>query len=121
MAIESRGIYQYGLFIDNSTLDSIISKLKDKTDVQSFKNNIGLITYTDFIGEFVSLNGKMLDTELTFHFMPLYRQPTLYKTTYKNNDQVIEEIKTRLGFYLHPSFDYCTYIGELKGSYTYIV
>ena len=50
-------------------------------------------------------------------YMPLKNYPTLFKQAYNNMDEIVKEMKSKIGEYLPEDFDYRSRICHISGTY----
>ena len=133
MSMRDYAFYDYGMILDEETIKKIASKVPDNTehydicDLGYELNDKGICEYVgSFTGEAQELTDdgaptwcgdtKEYDNDMLF-YVPLSNYPTLFKKAYNNMDEVISELKEKLGKYLPDDFDYRTRIHYICGTY----
>lgn len=134
----SMGYYamtDYGLVLDNDTIKVIASKVfVDDYDENESAYDLGYDLYengiceltSEFTGEAQELtdngevtwgcNSKQYNADFIV-YIPLSRYPTLFKKAYNNMEEVVGELKSKVGKYLPDDFDYRSNICYICGTY----
>lgn len=133
----SMGYYamtDYGLVLDDDTIKVIASKVFDDYDESEDAYDLGYSLYengfceltSEFTGEAQELtdNGeitwgcdsKRYNAECIV-YVPLSHYHTLFKKAYDNMDEIIDELKSKVGKYLPDNFDYRNNIRYICGTY----
>jgi len=138
MSMRYNAVDEYGLVIDEETAKYMIEKLSkedrdffddydENDDIQYELYEYGICEYiSDFTGEANTLRDDGLISwdldKVTYYqgdpvcFVGL-RFPTLFKQAYKNMDEIIDELKYKVGKYLPEDFDYRNKICSICGVY----
>jgi hypothetical protein len=125
----------YGLVLDGETIKLIASKVFD--DFADDDEEYGDWSYElydkgicDYIGEFTG-EAQELNDDGTFIwgadyevynadaicYVPLTKYPTLFKKSYNNMNEIVDEFKSKLGKYLSEDFDYRSRVCHICGTY----
>ena len=133
MSMRDYAIYDYGMILDEETTKLIVSKAFDNITYDDICD-LGYELYEKGICEYISEftgeaqevddNGagtwcgdtKEYDSDILF-YVPLSNYPTLFKKAYSNMDEIISELKDKLGEYLPDDFDYRSRIRYICGTY----
>lgn len=133
MSMKDYAFYDYGMILDGETVKLIASKAFDNITYNDICD-LGYKLYEkgicEYIGEFtgeaqeVDDNGagtwcgdtKEYDSDMLF-YVPLSNYPTLFKKAYNNMDEIVSELKDKLGEYLSEDFDYRSGIHYICGTY----
>jgi hypothetical protein len=125
-------VTDYGFILDEETINNIASQIFD--DFFESNNDWGYELYEkgicEYIGEFTG-EAQEVNDDGTFYwggdyeaynndvicYVPLAKYPTLFKRAYNNMDEIIDEIKSKLGEYLTEDFDYRSRICHICGTY----
>lgn len=133
MSMRDCAIDDYGLVLNKDTINDIASQIfKDYTEnTDSYWGyelyDKGICEYiSEFTGEAQELTddgvytwgGACEDYECdTICYIPLSKYPTLFKRAYNNMEEIIEEVKSKVGEYLTEDFDYRNNIRHICGTY----
>lgn len=132
MGMRYYGVDDYGMLFDKEAMEIVVKALgcyedcDDMDDMMWELEYAGICEYiSDFSGESVPLYdsgiGMWNDTENYFGdpicFFPLSNKPSLFKQAYNGMDDVIAEIKDKIGKYLPEDFDYRSRIRRITGAY----
>ena len=138
MSMQDYGVNDYGLLVDYETLKLMTeAKLGDDFDPDDFWG--GEVSYaTDFyedgileyIGDFTGQSCRIDDDgrdawggevenyrEEWMTYIPCDRQSTLFERAYRNVDEIIEEMKQKVGELLPDDYDYRKNIVHVVGTY----
>lgn len=138
MAMQDYRVNDYGLLVDYKTLKLLAeAKLGDEFDPDDFFDNDisyatdfyeeGILEYIgDFTGETRRINDNGLDDwggEVEYYkedwitYIPCDCQFTLFKRAYRDVDEIIEEMKQKVGGLLPEDYDYRNNIVHVVGTY----
>ena len=133
MSMRDYAVDDYGLVLDNETVKTIASKLfddynanEDAIDLAHELYNRGVCEYiSEFTGEAQEIDEKGYcyseDSIQYYSDVVVYVQtlhfPTLFRNAYNNMDEIVEELKNRVGEYLPEDFDYRSRIRHICGTY----
>lgn len=132
MSMRDYAVDDYGLVLDEETIKAIISKLDvepldEDTDLAYILYDEGICEYiSEFTGEaqVVQDNGYfdwgrdyIPFKSDSIAYVPLTHYPTLFKKAYNNMEEIIDELKSKLGEYLPEDFDYRSRIRHICGTY----
>ncbi len=135
MSTHYYGVDDYGLVLDANALNLIAAKLfDDYTDeawdedkyefIESVAEKLDLGYASNFTGELYRIRDDGY-TEWGYeepyeddcvYYVPLSNYPTLFNTSYKNMDEIVEEMKQKVGQYLPDTFPYSQQIRHIVGS-----
>ena len=133
MSMKYYGFYDYGMILDEKTVKLIASKVLDNIEHDDICD-LGYKLFDEGICEYISEftgdaqeisdngagdnweNTKEYDNDILF-YVPLYNYPTLFKKAYNDMDEIISELKEKLGEYLPEDFDYRSKIYHISGTY----
>lgn len=132
MSMRDYAVNDYGMLLDDETAlmlaNGIGYILDDYNPIESAKQELYEGGYCEYIGEFTGEAIGISDNGLgdwsntiefcrdTIHYIVL-RYPTLFHAPYKNMDDVVDELKEKIGEYLPDDFDYRSRICEIVGTY----
>lgn len=133
MSMKYCSVTDYGLVLDDDTIKVIASKVFSDYDESESAYDLGYDLYengiceyiSEFTGDIATLdNGsiywgseyKEYNADCIF-YVPLSRYPTLFKNPYNNMEEIIDELKSRIGEYLPEDFDYRNNIRHICGTY----
>lgn len=132
MSMRHYAFDDYGLVLDKETVKIIASQVfddytEDETDTVFDLCDKGICECIgEFTGEAHELSddgmfswyddSRSYDYEL-IAYIPLKNYPTLFKQAYKNMDEIVEEMKSKIGEYLPEDFDYRSRICHISGTY----
>lgn len=136
MSMQETGISEYAFLFTDETLRLIAKKLfSDYTD-EKYNEAMGLYVYD--IKEKLSLNYEGEFTGSTYLlkedgcpdffsednyssnillYLPLENEISLFKTSYKNMEEVVSEIRKKIGDYLPDDYNYRKNICLICGTY----
>lgn len=134
MSMRKYAVNDYGMVLDEETMKIIASKVFNSyvDDIEDLENldyylyNKGICDYiTDFTGEaqIIRDNGYVLFTDDNIYnadsiaYVSLSKYPTLFKKAYDNMEEIIDELKSKIGEYLTEDFDYRSRIRHICGTY----
>ena len=138
MSMRYNAVDEYGLVIDEETAKYIVKKLSEEdkelfNDCDSYQNvQFTLYDYgicdciSEFTGEANTLRDDGLiswnaDEVIYYRSDPIcfvqLRFPTLFKQAYKDMDEIVDELKYKVGKYLPEDFDYRNKICNICGVY----
>ena len=133
MSMKNYGFYDYGMILDEETIKIIAAKAFDSIEYDDICDlgyklfDEGICDYmSEFTGDAqeISDNGagdswgntEEYDSDILF-YVPLSNYPTLFKKAYNDMDEIISELKEKLGEYLPDDFDYRSRIYHISGTY----
>lgn len=134
MSMKYYAMTDYGLVLDNDTIKVIASNVFEDCDENESVYDLGYDLYengiceltSEFTGEAQALtdNGEFTwgcDSKQynadSIVYVPLSRYPTLFKKAYNNMEEIIDELKSKVGEYLPDDFDYRSNIRYICGTY----
>lgn len=135
MSMRDYAVDDYGLLLDMETVKMIAAKViddytetEDPMCVWAYElYDHGICEYiSEFTGEAQELsdNGlfSWLDNYKSYNcdiiaYVPLKKYPTLFKRAYSDMEEIIEELKSKVGEYLPEDFDYRRNICHICGTY----
>lgn len=131
MSMRDYAVSDYGLLLDDETMKIILSRVyPDYTDEDDMAYELyseGICEYiSEFTGESMPIrdNGELdwvADSEDyrndVIAFVSISNLPSLFKKAYENMDELIDELKEKLGEYLPDGFDYRSRIRYICGTY----
>lgn len=137
MSMREYPVDDYGLVFNGNHLNMLAAKLcEDYTDEDFDKNRydyydivkdkLSLQSIPEFTGEALSVENDGItvwdDTQDiyigdTIYYLNLSKYPTLFKVAYKNMNEIIDELKTKIGKYLPNDFPYRNFIRHIVGTY----
>ena len=133
MSMREYAVSDYGMILDEETIKVIASKVYEdysegeEDDWGYVLSDEGICDYiSEFIGEAQSLEDDGTFTWGdnytnyncdTIYYISLSHYPTLFKKAYESMDEVIDELKSKLGEYLSEDFDYRSRICHISGTY----
>lgn len=138
MAMRDYGVNDYGLLVDYGTLKLMAeAKLGDDFDPDDFWSDEvsyatdfceeGILEYIgDFTGGTCLISDDGTDAwggeanvyrEEWIAYIPCDRQSTLFKRAYRDVDEIIEEMKQKVGELLPDDYDYRKNIVHVVGTY----
>lgn len=133
MSMRDYAVNDYGLVLDEDTINDIASQIfedyTENTDTywgyELYEKGI-CEWISEFTGEAQELTGDGVFTWGgdskdyscdAICYVPLSKYPTLFMKAYNNMDEIIDELKTKLGKYLTEDFDYRSRICHICGTY----
>lgn len=134
MSMKYCSVTDYGLVLDDNTIKVIASKVFSDYDENESAYDLGYDLYENGICEYISEftgdtatlddNGgiywgseyKEYNADYVF-YVPLSYYPTLFKNPYNNMDEIVDEMKLKVGEYLPDDFDYRNNIRHICGTY----
>lgn len=138
MSVRDYGVNDYGLLLTEETMKILASKIcEDYTneEYEAFKyefNDVVVDHLCDYISNFdgeairirddgsddwYANNSSEFFSDDTIYFIPLMNYPVLFKPAYASMDEVVAEMKDKVGEYLPDGFDYRNYIRHIVGTY----
>ena len=137
MSSRDYGIDDYGLVLDSGDLKHFASKYCDDYTEEEYENDplsfIEMLTYnldvnyaSDFTGEaFIVgddgytqwVSGSMAYNCDVIYYVPVNKYASLFKASYRDMDEVIDELKDKVGKYLPEDFDYRNKFRHISGTY----
>lgn len=138
MSMQNYGVNDYGLLVDYETLKLMAeAKLGDEFDPDDFFGND--VSYAeefyeegilDYIGDFTGETCRICDDgtdawggeaeayrEDWLAYIPCDLQPSLFKRAYRDVNEIIEEMKQKVGDLLPEDYDYRNNIVHVVGTY----
>ena len=129
MSMREYAAEDYGLVLDAKTMRYICDKMfTDDTmegDEISALNDEGICNYFgEFSGEAFCINDNgedIWDRSTSYScdevlYVPLKKWPSLFRTAYKDFNEIIEELKEEVGKYLPEDYDYRSNIRHIIGT-----
>ena len=136
MSMRDYAVDDYGLVLDSNAMHIIASKVFDDLTDEEWAADVwgcaydacdkaGLEYICDFTGEVFDVEDDGLDDYRsgnpyrndTLFYMPLSEHPRLFVRTYKNMNEIVAELRLRLGRYLPDNFDYRGNFKHVVGTY----
>lgn len=133
MSMRDYAVDDYGLVLDEDTINDIASQIfEDYTE--NTKTYWGYELYEngicEWISEFTGEAQELTDDGVytwggdskdyscdVICYVPLSKYPTLFRKAYNNMEEIIDELKSKLGKYLTEDFDYRSRIRHISGTY----
>ena len=131
MSMRDYGVDDYGLVIDEKTGMYMATKA-----IKDYDKNVDEWEYClyeegicEYISDFTGETNVLLDdgnpnwSESKYYntdvicYVSVERIPTLFKKAYNNIDDIIEEMKRKIGEYLPEDYDYRNNICKITGTY----
>ena len=136
MSMRDYGVNDYGMIVTEETMKLLASRYYDDYTEESWEEDWycyadelyddGVIEYiSEFTGESMEVqdngnhvwsSGETYDND-RIYYVSLLNCSTLFKAAYNNMDELVGELKERLGKYLPEGFDYRNNIRHIVGSY----
>jgi hypothetical protein len=130
MSMKYYAVNDYGMVLDEKTAKMILSKIinnydESEEDWRYTLYDEGICEYiSDFTGEATCINDEGEDVwSDTYYYdnnelicVPL-RIPKLFERVYSNIDEMVNELKEKLGEYLPDGYDYKSRICHICGTY----
>lgn len=135
MSTRYYGVDDYGLVLDANALNLIAVKLYDDcteeawaSDKWEFIEGVSESLGLDYISNFTGELHHIRDDGYTdwgcedpydddcIYYVQLSEYPRLFSTSYKNFDEIIDEMKRKVGQYLPETFPYRENIRHIVGS-----
>lgn len=146
MSMRDYAVQDYGLVINKETIKAIAEKMfmSDYEDAPNPKvafnadfaedpyaficeveDALRLCSFSEFTGEAFKLkdDGEVnwLETisysNSNIYYLPIENQPSLFKAAYASVDEIVDEFKRKMSFYLPEDFDYRNNICMISGTY----
>ena len=132
MSMRDYAVDDYGLVLDEETTKVIASKVFDDytEDVADWGYELYISGICEYIGEFTGEAQEITDDgtciwggnyeeyyDDVIYYVPLTKYPTLFKKSYNNMEEIIDEFKSKIGEYLPEDFDYRSRICHICGTY----
>lgn len=132
MSMRTYAFDDYGLVLDNETVKIIGSQVFDDytPDEEDIVYDLCDKGICECIGEFNGEAHELNDDGSfswyydshsydfdTIAYIPLKNYPTLFKQEYNNMDEIVAEMKSKIGEYLPEDFDYRSRICHISGTY----
>ena len=134
MSMKDYALYDYGMILDEETMKTIASKVFD--DFVDDDNICGLgydlqdEGICEYVSEFTGEAQELTDSGAgtwcgdtieynsdALCYVPLSNYPTLFEKAYNNIDEIINELKEKVGAYLPEDFDYRSRLRYICGTY----
>lgn len=129
MSMREYAYDDYGLILDNSTMEHIfVKKFNEPIDDE----NVGwalcdaefCVCAPQFTGEafYITDNGKdSWDISITYscdevYYVPFNKYPSLFQAPYNNIDEIVQEFKEKLGEYMPENYDYRANLYHIIGT-----
>ncbi len=134
MSIREYGIDDYGLMLDDAAIEHIASKfcgdyskedyLRDKWDFIDALSGDIFEMCSNFSGDAVIISdegycdwGNVVSySDDCIFFVPLVHYPLLFSAAYKSIEDIVSEMKRKVGKYLPPDFNYRDNIRHIVGT-----
>ena len=136
MSMRDYIVDDYGFVLDEPVLQMLASKLCDgytsadfsenrydyceelidKLDLQSISGFTGVARYFDDDSYPECLVSDIYEED-TIYYLPLKRLPSMFHAAYKDEDEIVEEVKEALGAYLPENFQYKESIRHISGTF----
>jgi uncharacterized protein (UPF0297 family) len=127
-------VTDYGLVLNDDTIKVIASKVFDDCDKNESAYDLGYRLYEqgicEYISEFTGEAEELMDDGRFYwgceyedynadyiFYIPLFCYPTLFNKAYNDMDEIIGELKSKVGEYLPDDFDYRKNIRHICGTY----
>ena len=134
MSMRDYAVDDYGLALNETTINDIASQIFGEDYTENTSSYWGYELYEKGICEYISeFTGELqeVDDDGVFHwggdyetydrdvivYIPLKSYPTLFKKAYNNMEEIVEELKSKVGKYLPEDFDYRKNIRHISGTY----
>lgn len=133
MSMRDYAVDDYGLVLDKEAMKAMISKLgimvidEEDFDFSYYLYDEGICEYiSEFTGEAQAINDDgYFDFSRDYEsynsdsiaYVPLAKYPTLFKRAYNNMEEIIDELKLKIGKYVPEDFDYRSRICHICGTY----
>lgn len=136
MSMRDYGISDYGMVLNTNHLQMLAAQVCSDYSERCWEENkyeyaeyvcehLGIEYISDFNGEAMLLLDSgadaWRDSELysadAIYYVPLSRVPTLFGQAYQNIDEVIQEVKNKVGNYFPSDFNYKNNIRHIVGTY----
>ena len=136
MSMRDYAVNDYGLLMTEETVKMIATKVCDGYTEEEYNEDPfgfayelyekGVVEYIgSFTGESIAINDNGENVwgvseyynDDVIYYAPTSYISTLFKTAYKDMDEMIEDFRNRLGEYLPADFDYRKYIRNISGTY----
>ena len=130
MSMKDCAVDDYGMVLDEETAKTICLKLFNDYEGEDYSYDLYENGNCELISEF---NGEAQELQddgrinwcgnskgyngYTICYIPLHSKPTLFKGGYNNMNEIISELKNRVGKYLPDDFDYRSRIRHICGTY----
>ena len=113
MSMDISVFHSYGLLISENSISKILSYLLPiwKTKEPDLYGNADALRYYRICDQEAS------EQEIGdyFYFLDLNRSPSLFHTAYADFEEIIQEVKSRIGDILPPDFPFEEYLLEILG------
>lgn len=133
MSMRDYAVDDYGLVLDEEMIKAIASKVFNDF-VEDADTHWVYELYDkgicEYVSEFTGEAQKITDDgtfawggnyEYYYNdilaYVPLSKYPTLFKKAYSNMDDIISELKSKIGGYLPEDFDYRSKLCHISGTY----
>lgn len=133
MSMRDYAVYDYGMVLEDEVGEMICKALDHKFDASEhsweyFLYNEGIGDYiSEFTGEAIPITDDGNDnwgSAYTYDYsadvifyISLGEVPCLFRQVYNNMEEVVDELKNRIGKYLPDDFDYRSRIRHIVGTY----
>lgn len=138
MSMDISVFHSYGLLISENSISKILSYLlpiwktkepdlynrfsgadpfPDFGDYLNTHYDVNLYGNTDALRYYRICNQEASEQEIGdyFYFLDLNRSPSLFHTAYADFEEIIQEVKSRIGDILPPDFPFEEYLLEILG------
>ena len=135
MSMREYSINEYGLMLTQETMKQLAKELVKDFSEEEYNEEcwefddlvsekIGAEYLSNFSGDIILLADNGGDdwynvdnfTDDVVHFVPLKNYPTLFKKAYENVEEIVSEMKYRVGKYLPEDFDYRNNLRHICGT-----
>lgn len=139
MSMREYAVYDYGLLLTEETMKALAKKhCTDFTEEEFAEDEFSFYEAVEhifggnieYISEFTG-EAKYIDDDGScgwgcdsvyynadyIYYVPINRNLTLFKATYKNMDEMIADFKERVGKYMPEDFDYRANLRYIIGTY----
>ena len=134
MSMRDYAVDDYGLTLNETAVNDIASQIFGEDYTENTSSYWGYELYEKGICEYISeFTGELqeVDDDGVFLwggdyetydrdvivYIPLKSYPTLFQKAYNNMEEIVEELKSKVGKYLHEDFDYRKNIRHISGTY----
>ena len=140
MSMREYGTFGRGLLIPEKCIESVVKKCTDFNEEEygdNYKQFLNdtvydsanfdgghLIEFSECSGDFFDVDDKEYkmfeDDEVDedwFFIIELDKYPSLFTQAYKDEDEIVEEFKSKVGKYFPEDFDYKKYLVSYHGTY----
>lgn len=130
MSMRDYAYVDYGLVLDEETIKYMYAKAiggqeEDVNDMGYELFDKGIVEYTgEFTGEAMRVennsndnwNDTLVYSADIFYYVPLGLYPSLFKAQYKDMNEIVEELKSKVGEYMPDGYNYRANIRHIVGT-----